>query len=48
MIESLSKPEYVHVLLNPLPVYELAVGGLGVILALLLKTRSAAQLLWRL
>ena len=41
MIEHLSKPEYVHVLLNPLPVYGLAVGVLGVIIALLSKTRAA-------
>jgi len=31
MIENLSKPEYVHVLLNPLPVYGLAVGTLALI-----------------
>jgi putative copper export protein len=41
MIEQLSKPEYVHVLLNPLPVYGLAVGVLGLIIALLLRSRSA-------
>ena len=41
MIEHLSKPEYVHVLLNPLPVYGLAVGVLGLIIALLSKTRAA-------
>jgi hypothetical protein len=41
MIRYLSKPEYVHVLLNPLPVYGLAVGVLGLIIALLLKTRAA-------
>jgi hypothetical protein len=35
----LSKPEYVHVLLNPLPVYGLAVGVFGLIIALLLRTR---------
>jgi len=42
MIEHLSKPEYVHVLLNPLPVYGLAVGVLGLIIALLSKTRQLA------
>jgi hypothetical protein len=31
MTERLSKPEYVHALLNPLPVYGLAVGLLGLI-----------------
>jgi len=41
MIEHLSKPEYVHVLLNPLPVYGLAVGLLGLIIALLSRTRAA-------
>jgi hypothetical protein len=35
----LSKTEYVHVLLNPLPVYGLAVGVFGLIIALLLRTR---------
>jgi hypothetical protein len=34
MIAHLSKPEYVHVLLNPLPVYGLAVGVLGLVIAL--------------
>jgi glucan phosphoethanolaminetransferase (alkaline phosphatase superfamily) len=41
MIEHLSKPEYVHVLLNPLPVYGLAVSLLGLIIALLSGTRAA-------
>jgi glucan phosphoethanolaminetransferase (alkaline phosphatase superfamily) len=41
MIAHLSKPEYVHVLLNPLPIYGLAVGVLGLIIALLLRTRAA-------
>jgi glucan phosphoethanolaminetransferase (alkaline phosphatase superfamily) len=41
MISFLGKPEYVHVLLNPLPVYGLAVGVLGLIIALLLNTRAA-------
>jgi hypothetical protein len=41
MIAHLSKPEYVHVLLNPLPVYRLAVGVVGLIIALLLRTRAA-------
>ena len=38
---TLSKPEYVRVLLNPLPVYGLAVGVLGLFIALLLRTRAA-------
>jgi glucan phosphoethanolaminetransferase (alkaline phosphatase superfamily) len=41
MIAHLNKPEYVHVLLNPLPVYGLAVGMLGLVIALLLGTRAA-------
>jgi hypothetical protein len=41
MIRHISKPEYVHVLLNPLPVYGLAVGVLGLFIALLFKTRAA-------
>lgn len=41
MIAHLGKPEYVHVLLNPLPVYGLAVGVVGLIIALLLKSRAA-------
>jgi hypothetical protein len=41
MISHLSKPEYVHVLLNPLPVYGLGVGALGLIIALSLRTRAA-------
>jgi hypothetical protein len=41
MMVHLGKPEYVHVLLNPLPVYGLAVGILGLIIALLLRTRGA-------
>ena len=41
MIEHLSKPEYVHVLVNPLPVYGLAVGMVGLMIALFLKTKSA-------
>src|ERR1700730_3556542 len=39
--EHLSNPEYLHVLLNPLPVYGLAVGVLGLFLALLSRTRAA-------
>ena len=41
MIAHLSKPEYVHVLLNPLPVYGLAVGVLGPVITFLLRTRAA-------
>src|SRR5437870_1746455 len=41
MIEHLGKPEYVHVLLNPLPVYGLAVATLALIIALFSRTRVA-------
>lgn len=41
MFQHLSNPEYLHVLLNPLPVYGLAVGVLGLIIALFTRTRSA-------
>ncbi len=41
MLEHLGNPEYVHVLLNPLPVYGLAVGLLGLIIALISRTRAA-------
>ncbi len=41
MLQHLSNPEYVHVLLNPLPVYGLAVGVLGLVVALFLRTRQA-------
>src|SRR5215475_6684401 len=41
MIAHLSKPEYVHVLLNPLPIYGVAVGAVGLIIALLVRGRAA-------
>jgi disulfide bond formation protein DsbB len=45
MLETISKdlnqPEYVHVMLNSLPVYGLIVGIIGLVLALLLRSRSA-------
>ena len=43
-ISALKKPEYVHVLLNPLPVYGLAVGFLSLILALIGRSRGAQAL----
>ncbi len=36
--QHLSDPEYVHVLINPLPVYGLSIGVLGLVLALILRT----------
>jgi hypothetical protein len=41
MIEHFSNPEYLHVLLNPLPVYGLAVGVLGLLIALVSRTPAA-------
>src|SRR5215469_6208754 len=40
-LRSLRQPEYVHVLLNPLPVYGLFVGWIGLIAALISKSRRA-------
>jgi uncharacterized membrane protein len=41
LLRDLQQPEYVHVLLNPLPVYGLAVGVIALIVALFLRHRSA-------
>ncbi len=41
-LDALGRPEYLHVLLNPLPVYGLAAGLVGLVLALL--SRQAAAL----
>jgi len=37
----LRQPEYVHVLLNPLPIYGLALGAIALIVAMCLKSRPA-------
>src|SRR5438132_3720785 len=37
----LHQPEYLHVLLNPLPVYGLALGALALVIALALRSRRA-------
>ncbi|MBA2585168.1 MAG: hypothetical protein H0U99_01630, partial [Chthoniobacterales bacterium] len=39
--QHLSDPEYLHVLLNPLPVYGLLMGVLGLIIALISRSRAA-------
>jgi hypothetical protein len=39
--QDLSQPEYIHVLINPLPVYGLTMGIIGLLIALLLRSRSA-------
>jgi hypothetical protein len=41
LLRDLRQPEYIHVLLNPLPVYGLLTGLIGLVLALILKSRSA-------
>src|SRR6266446_2816174 len=35
------QPEYVHVLINPLPIYGLAMGWIGLIVAFFLRSRPA-------
>jgi hypothetical protein len=41
ILRDLRQPEYIHVLINPLPVYGLATGLLGLIVAFFLKSRRA-------
>ncbi len=41
LAQDLQQPEYVHVLLNPLPVYGLAMGLLALIIALFFRSRPA-------
>jgi hypothetical protein len=41
LLRDLQQPEYIHVLLNPLPVYGLLVGCIGLVIALVLKSRRA-------
>ena len=40
-IRSLRQPEYVHVLLNPLPVYGLLISWIGLVTAVISKSRRA-------
>jgi hypothetical protein len=40
-IRGLRQPEYVHVLLNPLPVYGLLIGWIGLVAAVISKSRRA-------
>ena len=40
-LKDLSQPEYIHVLINPLPVYGLAMGIIGLIIALMQRSRPA-------
>ena len=41
MLQALRQPEYVHVLLNPLPVYGTAMGVLALFLALVTRSKAA-------
>src|SRR6266536_4597042 len=41
LLRDLQQPEYIHVLLNPLPVYGLLIGLIGLVLAVVLKSRRA-------
>lgn len=41
IVRDLRQPEYLHVLLNPIPVYGLAAGLIALIVALFLRSRSA-------
>ena len=41
LVSGLRQPEYVHVLLNPLPVYGLLISWIGLIAALISKSRRA-------
>ena len=40
-LQALRQPEYVHVLINPLPVYGLAIAVLGLVIALFQRSRAA-------
>ncbi len=40
-LQQLKQPEYVHVLLNPIPVYAMVCGILALVVALILRSRSA-------
>ena len=40
-LRNLQEPEYIHVLLNPLPVYGLAIGVIGLVVALCLRSDRA-------
>jgi hypothetical protein len=40
-LQDLSQPEYVHVLINPLPVYGLAMGVFALLIAFIARSRRA-------
>ena len=41
LLRDLRQPEYIHVLINPLPTYGLAMGWVGLVIAVFLKSRRA-------
>jgi glucan phosphoethanolaminetransferase (alkaline phosphatase superfamily) len=41
LLRDFRQPEYIHVLINPLPIYGLAMGWVGLIVALFLRSRRA-------
>jgi hypothetical protein len=41
LLRDFRQPEYIHVLINPLPVYGLAMGLLGLVVAFFLRSRPA-------
>src|SRR5213082_2329834 len=41
ILRDLRQPEYIHVLINPLPIYGLAMGLLGLIVAFFVRSRRA-------
>jgi uncharacterized membrane protein len=41
ILQDLKQPEYIHVLINPFPVYGLSMGCVGLIVALFLRSRRA-------
>jgi len=41
LLRDLRQPEYIHVLINPLPIYGLVMGCVGLIIAFVLKSRHA-------
>ena len=43
-LRDLQQPEYLHVLINPLPVYGLALGIIALVVALFLRSRAAQVL----
>jgi disulfide bond formation protein DsbB len=40
-LKGLEQPEYIHVFINPLPVYGLAMGLIGLIMGMMLRSREA-------